>query len=375
MILNISEESSLKRTIIVIIVFIFLICLSYFYINYNNDGTKKNLDDIPKKTAYESKELHYESSLANNPKPVQDMFLLKVKNNINDDVTKMSAYWVAHRYFDNGGDMTEIYDFVNAHEELSFLKEAEGIYPEIFKKFKEGNVKKNSYDSLYLFLAYLEVIEKYGYADIASLGTLSASYAQLAHYNKNNTGTSSQLGGTNGSAFILTKDKSVKYFNLLYPDIDKLVDENMSGTFFNNIDVRDIVVGLNKYIIVTSYYDNLDIDYQSISKRDIVFEHAKSLSKKHIYNLYSTSMHDYAISLVLSGEINNKEDVYMCELLMPVTEPGNRNGSLLLRVVRKEGVFGRDITSKLASRCFPFKKWLIFNSKGNWKESDFVIAK
>ena len=114
------------------------------------------------------------------PKPLQNLFAEKVKKGVNDSDTKSAVYWITHRYFDNGGDIYEIYDFVESHPEVVFLKEAEKVYPTIFADIKERKVGNYTRDSLLALMAYYEVIDRYGYADIAVWGMAANKFAELA---------------------------------------------------------------------------------------------------------------------------------------------------------------------------------------------------
>src|ERR1035437_752403 len=126
---------------------------------------------------------YYSGILKNNPAPLQNSLVADLQVGANDKYTKSDAYFVTHRFFDNNGNVYEIYEYVNSHPELAFLKEAEAIYPAIFKQIQNGTLPKTFVDrSYYAYLAYVEVLYKHGYTDIAAEGTLANEYAKLAYF-------------------------------------------------------------------------------------------------------------------------------------------------------------------------------------------------
>ena len=64
------------------------------------------------------------------------------------------------------GDIYEIYDCVNSTPSLGFLREAEAFAAKVFSGKYETDVPGSlPTHALYAFLAYLETLEKYGYAN------------------------------------------------------------------------------------------------------------------------------------------------------------------------------------------------------------------
>ena len=149
------------------------------------------------------------SLLGGDPKKLQNLFLEDIKNGKNDKFTKSAAYFITHRFFDNGGNIYEIYDYINAHPELAFLKEAEKIYPNIFDQIHKRTLPSIYVDrSYYAYLAYVEILNKHGYSDIAALGTAANQYAKLAHNNTAIAGAPQRLASASTCEIVATSTES-----------------------------------------------------------------------------------------------------------------------------------------------------------------------
>ena len=160
-----------KVILSLLLVFLFLFSTFFFYYRNSEVFFSLNLKDVENNNTFnggrklssaeqkERSKAYFDSLLSNNPKELQNFFLNDIRNGVNDKYTKSDIYFITHRFFDNGGNIYEIYDYVEANPELTFLKEAENIYPGIFKLIKERKLEPYATDSgYYAYLAYVEVI-------------------------------------------------------------------------------------------------------------------------------------------------------------------------------------------------------------------------
>lgn len=352
-----------KKTIVVSAVAVVLVfgILGYFYVSRNNSSESK------------INQFYVESSLRDNPKPLQDYFLSNIKVNKNDKNTKMAAYWIGHRFNDNGGDVKEIYDYIHSNPALSFLNEAEQIYPNNFAELKEGKILKDSYAASYINLAYMEVLEKYGYADVAMLGTLANKYAEFAYYNKNSlkTATSSANIDIFNKLYLKNTEKSLLYFRKASPLVKEMVDNKDEVSV--DIDTRDILVGVNQYMLASAYYKNLGINADSVYDIDTLYMFADTFSAKNVPTLYHFTHYLYLVSLGLTGEIKLKTEKSLDVVAYPITVLGNDKyvTKMLLHSKWENSFYGKENLRTIGSYSGVFRNWLIKNSDSNWKESDF----
>lgn len=352
-----------KKTIItsvVAVVFVFGI-LGYFYLFKSNPSESK------------INEFYIEGSLRNNPKPLQDYFLSNVKTNKNDKNTKMAAYWIGHRFNDNGGDVKEIYDYIQSNPSLSFLNEAEQIYPKNFAELKEGKILKDSYAASYINLAYMEVLEKYGYADVAMLGTLANKYAEFAYYNRNllANATSSDYVDIFNKLYVKNSEKSLSYFKKASPLIKEIIDGKDDITI--DTDTRDVLVGINQYMLASAYYKSLGIDSGSVYDIDKLYMFADAFSKKNVPSLYHFTHYLYLVSLGLNGEIKLKTESYLDSVAYPITVLGDDKyvTKMILHSKWENSFYGKENLRMIGSHSGVFRNWLIKNSDSGWKETDF----
>ncbi|MCF7843918.1 hypothetical protein K9M47_03395 [Candidatus Gracilibacteria bacterium] len=367
------EKIISRKSVVVGVLAVIVLCLSILFylskngINENIQTAHFEIDDTAIDLMYE------ESSLKNNPKPLQDLFLSKIKNSENDKDTKMAAYWIVHRFFDNGGDAKEIYDYVQSNPALSFLNEAENVYPESFKDLKDGKIPVGTYAALYIALSYMEILDKYDYSDIAMLSTLSCKYAELAYFYKEmaKSATSTTVVDNHNNQRELALEKSQKYFHKTTDYINEIMESQ--GNLSKKIDKRDILVGVNQYFLAIAYYQNLKAPYASKYTKEELFTFASTYSEKEVPILYKFTSYLYAVALAKSGEIENRDSDYMDRLLSPFLRSNKETHvtKSILESKYKFHLYGRENLSQIGSHTSIFKKWLIENSNGNWVEGDF----
>ena len=95
-----SNKKVLKISALVLLVIIFAII--FFYIR-SHKGMPLGAKTYDYRSALQS------SVGGEDPKPLQDFFIEKVKSGTKDNEAKSAIYWIVHRYFDNGGNIYEIY--------------------------------------------------------------------------------------------------------------------------------------------------------------------------------------------------------------------------------------------------------------------------
>lgn len=344
-----------------------------------------------------------QSLLKNNPGLIQSAFLFDVQNNVNDKFTKSDAYFITHRYFDNGGNIYEIYNYVESHEELAFLKEAEGIYPDIFEQIR-GNAIPMGYSNaaLYAFLAYLEILDRHGYADLASLGTAANQYAKLAYFSKvqpeqfSNDEQASRTKDLNISRSIVFAKKShenliqtLRENDLSASDLNGTLSEVKMERFGNLVDTvpHNFLVGINQYAASLRYLEAAGIDISAVEStvfpRDM-FAFSMIYSKKFVPELeqFTSLLNASTLSLVSPNDVSG-----IRAALKPILKLGKMKkpeGIQIYFVKAKsekkvfiEGtntqkmnldIYGKKNFVTLASIVPEFKAWLI---KNGWNEVDF----
>lgn len=338
-------------------------------------------------------EAYLESYLGNDPKLLHDSFAADVQNNLNDKFTKSDAYFITHRYFDNGGNIYEIYDYVESHPQLVFLKEAEGIYPGIFDQIKNKTLTTIPYStpSLYAALAYMEILDKYGYADIAALGTLANQYAKTAYFTKRRAADGGFPPGVDSSSVIKNNVRKAVSFEIKARDSMMETLKN-NGFVVGNLKARiksleeeplkdilphSLLVGLNQYAACLRYLEAVGEDISVINSpmnAEEIFAFNMSFSKKNAPELkmFTSLLNASTLSLVTENVDLLKKSLQ--PILAFDTKKTNPQGIVQGIINAKDDKFtGYDIYSKknitaLARKVPEFKAWLISNG---WKSEDF----
>jgi hypothetical protein len=382
-----NNSSSWKKASTLILVLGALIFIGYFA------GVK--FVDITQRKATSEKEAQrhdafYAGILKNDPKQLQNDFLTDIKIGVNDKYTKSDAYFVTHRYFDNGGNIYEVYDYVNSHPELAFMKEAEQIYPKVFQRIRENKIDRTFVDaSYYAYLAYVEVLYKHGYTDIAAVSTLANQYAKMAYYNVTISREMSEKDGAerrkNSKNDAL---KAAEFIKAAKPDVDAILSGKMTD---RDLTQRDILVGLNQYAAASRYLDalliavNMPTSTMPDSYRNSrqVFSFAKEYSHKNVPELILfTSLLDASTLAILNDSTPQEIKVALFPILDFNTKTGKLSpNSIIHKILNSRfeqkpvdiGSTNMDIYSKrntlrLAKKVPEFKLWLKYNG---WQDSDF----
>jgi hypothetical protein len=383
-----------KKLTIIALIIIFLFALVYFYLQRGERSVSKNNiitsygTKDGKERAKRNFDAYYLSLRQNNPMELQNGFLEDIKNGVNDEYTKSSIYFITHRFFDNGGDIYEVYDYVNSHPELAFLKEAESIYPRIFAEISKKKKNFTYHTHLYAYCAYVETLIKYGYGDVASNATVANQYAKLAFFSKMimslDANVSSKEKEFRNEWLVKNTDKSLKYITLTEPDIKKILNGEMTE---KDIPARDILVGMNQYAASLRYLEAIGVKAPTtISSRE-VFTFSYDYSFKHVKELvFFTAFLNASTLALISSSTPNEIKTALYPILdfdtKKVTSTNaNYNLGILGKIIDAKSIAkpkkltadNFDIYSKwnivmLAKKVPEFKKWLINNG---WEESDF----
>ncbi len=379
--------SSGKNASTLILALVALIFIGYFAgVKFVDMTQKKEL--VEKET--QRHDAFYASILKNDPTQLQNDFLSDVKNGVNDKYTKSDAYFVTHRYFDNGGNIYEIYDYVNSHPELAFMKEAEQIYPKVFQRLKENKIDRTFVDaSYYAYLAYVEVLYKHGYTDIAAVSTLANQYAKMAYYNVTISREMPEKAGAerrkNSKNDAL---KAAEFIKVAKPDVDAILSGKITD---KDLTPRDILVGLNQYAAASRYLDALLIAVNmptstlpdSYRNTRQVFSFAKEYSHKNVPELILfTSLLDASTLAILDNATPQEIKVALFPILDFNTKTGKLSpNSIIHKILNSRfepkpkdigdsnmDIYSKRNTLRLAKKVPEFKQWLKYNG---WQDSDF----
>ncbi|MBI2409724.1 hypothetical protein HYV30_01640 [Candidatus Kaiserbacteria bacterium] len=327
-------------------------------------------------------EAYYSSLLGNNPTGLQNFFLEDIRSGVNDQITKSSIYFITHRFFDNGGNIYEIYDYINSHPELAFLKEAETIYPITFGQITEKVVPTTFTDrGFYAYLAYLEVLDKYGYADIATLGTLANQYAKFALFT---TTLAKEMAPEEGSRHTRyakpNTERAIRFLDKAKQTVADILDGKITS---QEIPERDILVGLNQFGSALRYLEALEVDFASPKPANEIFEFAVEFSHRYVPELiFFTSL----LNASTLAWLDSSSPDQIRTALFPILEFDTKKTGLLdtsivhyiidarfepepvrLRDTNQDLYSKRNIL-RLAGKVPEFKNWLVYNG---WTEDDF----
>lgn len=369
---SIKKFAAILGGVLLLVIFISI----YLFYGKNIPSGKISTPKVDFRSALES------SVSGADPKPLQDFFANQVKNKINNKDTKSSIYWITHRYFDNGGNIYEIYDFVNANPDVAFLKEAEAIFPGVFKAVKERKAENWGSESILALLAYYEVIDRYGYADIAVWGIAANKFSEFAvsankahkanpkrKYSPEETSPLKFRALMTGKSmffinktkeYLLLKTQKTRTLDDLY-DIDMIPD--------------DLLVGLNQFGSALENIKNVGVVISLPFSTKDIYEFNNKLAETKVPRLYFFTNYLYAASLIF-GESASAETVKVpLSRLVTYAEttPQADWRKSVSRVINSKtanesGMYTYEVTKKLASLDKGFKNWL---KKNGWKDSDF----
>ena len=323
---------------------------------------------------------------APNTMSLLDSFDRDVRDGVNDESVKSRIYFVMNRYFRNGGNIYEIYDDVSSQENLGFLRQARMLYPTIFQMISDRELPRiASSGALLAYLAYLEALERNGYAGIALRGTAAHQYAQLAYVSLREPGILNP--GINVTQNVMMKQNKALFFADAAQGDIVLIIEGQADT----IPVHDRVVGLRHYAVALRYFGVMDIECHSPrTAREIFALCAKTIRENDVPELGPfTGLLD--ASTLLLDVTSGVDEVRMA--LHPILEsaPDVQRGRKLIRRIllakeqtlgmfghqnqlrgtREFGVFGKENILNLARKVPEFRIWL---KDGGWAEVDFSEA-
>jgi hypothetical protein len=380
---NISAAASngAARKSIAVLCFVVIILVTYYaFLQYQDYQAKK--EDQLQYDAFRS------GILGDDPTLLQNTLVEDLKAGVNDKYTKSAAYFVTHRFFDNGGNIYEVYDYINSHPELAFLKEAESKYPATFEQLHKGEIPKTYSDrSFYIYLAYVEVLYKYGYTDVAAVSTLANQYAKLAYFNTLHAQEMSPEAGARRARFVPSDTKRAwQFLEAAKPLVDDVLQGRVTDT---EILPRDILVGLNQYAAATRYMQALletsttsELIPEAYKNSREIFDYAMEYSRKKVpeLTLFTSLLNASTLALISDSTPEEVKAALFPVLDYDPTSPTVPSASITYKILDSRlepaanpGDTNFDLYSKsnilrLASIVPEFKNWLLNNG---WQESDF----
>lgn len=336
-----------------------------------------------------SDKAYYESLILDNPRPLQDMFAKRITDGGKSGISQSEAYFVTHRFFDNGGNIYEIYDYINSHPQLAFLKEAERIYPQIFAQIENRTLPIwITRRGRYAYIAYMEVLDKYGYAGPATWATLAnqhARFAWLVQKHPEQFTLNPSTAGIDLDEYFKWHSEKATYYATKTRDsaVQTLDDEDLSDT-----PPRDIVVMLNQYASTLRYLESLGIPFASPKGADEVFDFVTNYARQYTPEFYVWSGFLNASTINI---LSPHRRIAMEEALQPLLEievsdtfmekPNATAKIISAKSLEYESFPGTNVKQhnfevydkpnivSLAKSVPKFKEWLLRNG---WEESDFV---
>jgi len=369
-------------SIFTLVIFSFISFSVFYFLEKDKANKIAQRDKAYYESLLQSDRAYYESLLQNKPETLQKSLVDDIKNGVNDAETKSAAYFITHRFFDNGGNIYEIYDYVEKHTELSFLKEAEGIYPEAFLKLKDKKLPQTYTDaSFYIYLAYVEVLHKYGYVDIAGLATAANQYAGNTYFKVIRV---KEIPEEERVVYLKNTERDIKkaleFLSASNDDVTKILEDKLTSS---DIPARDILVGLNQYAAAIRYLEAMGINTVSTKTSREIFTFAMDYSSRFVIELnIFTSLLNTSTLAVLDSSTAEEIKVALTPILsFDTKKPSSYKGSVIRKIINSKfeqklegsNYVRMDIYSKwnvllIANKVPEFKSWLMSNG---WTESDF----
>lgn len=353
-------------------------------------STPKNAGAFNQETAVLTREItdnnrYFDSAFHNDPSQIKAAYVEALRQGLNDAQAKLDIYFITRRYIDNGGDIYELYEYVNSQPDLAFFKEAEEIYPKAFQLIRERKLPFVFTDyGLYAYLAYVEVLEKHGYANFAMLGTAANQYVKMAYYKTD-----------------LVREQAAGNLLLDYPKYPQSEIENdtwkalvyaekaeveLSGILRNvegeeRAQPIDVVYGAEQYASALRYLEALNVDVSAFTPSRDVSTLALRYSHGRVPELYLMASLSNAVTLLKSGIGNPNEMRNAIYPFLDIRDPLHKQSGITDKIIRArvEGMttrwfsllvpYSRENIVQISSRVPEFKTWLISNG---WKEDDFV---
>jgi hypothetical protein len=320
-----------------------------------------------------------DSTTAGDAVALQDFFVEKVKEGSKSNETISSIHWITHRYFDNGGDIYELYDFINEHPEIAFLKNAEEFYPDIFEKIRNGTLEKTySFESIAALLSYYKVIDESGYGGIALWGTAANKHSEQALYTFKKAGSLEAMAPKDKEYFDYAARMAMKYAKkanfYIYTNTQKTYTlEDLR--LVSDIIPDDLLVGLNQYASAVQNLRGAGIEFATNYDPVEIFDFNSQYALDFVPRLYFFTNYLHASSLVNAGKATPESVALPLARCIEYAEQNTewRPAGSIYRVINaktsnESSLFSADIVRALAAESTPFKDWL---TKNGWKESDF----
>ncbi len=377
------KEKANSNVLIAIGVVVFLLASIVGYVLFSPSAdVTTSPEPILSPEEQESQAAIRDGLLGESPEELHALFLDDVQSGTKDKFTKTHAYFVTHRFYDNGGNIYEIFDYVNKHPELSFLKEAETIFPEYFDLIKSKQLPTTYTDRANLAnMAYAEILEKNGYADAALLSTLANQYSKTALFLKLYAAQDLDRQSFFNSLADTLLVKSENYIKKARPVVVGIYDGSTPKDSYTS---HDAMVGLNQYASALRYLTAHGVQVDSIDhtgESAQIFEYTAALAKREVTDLVNfTSLID-ASTLVIAGSRDvDKVQAALAPIISFDTSltPPLPNGAIdrIIKaknepiapelINRKLDVYSRTNLSGLANIAPQFRDWLITNG---WSET------
>ena len=330
------------------------------------------------------KDRYYRSLFQNDPSLVRDGFLEAVKSETVGVGSRADAYFVTHRYIDNGGNIYELHDFFDQHPELAFLNaEAAEIRPEIFDLIRARRAPSTYSDQgMYAYLAYLEVLERHGYANVAMTSTAANQYAKFAYYKAGIRKEKNEGGLPTYPDYSLDEiasdlKKSEFFLKMSAEPISWLISGE-SSVATGGVQPLDVFYAVEQFGSVLRYLEAYGVSIKTENTAGEVFAFGMKFSRQELPELYLALSLSNASTLLLV----DAEDGELRNALYPflnVKGPEAKRSGIVERIIRARldapNARFRDLDSyskkkivELGQRVPEFKSWLMENG---WKDADF----
>lgn len=329
---------------------------------------------------------YYESLIRNNPAILQDAFVEAVKNQVHDEQSKTDAYFIFRRYMDNGGNIYEITDYIDRYPELSFLKEAKEIFPGEYQAVQERRVPFTYSDqAISVFLAYLEILEKHGYANLATISTAAGQYAKLAYYKtsireEKSFGHLPQYPDYSSAEVGFDIAKAQYFLDKADPLVTEVTQKD-SGVL-KEWQPLDTVFGLEQFGSALRYLAAVQRQKWSMNeyvRADTAYNLAVGHSYKNAPELYLLMTLSNATTLLLSGSPNAFQLRNAVYPFFDIRDPRQKESGIVEKIIRSRierpvsefqnlSPTSRKNIVRLGETVPEFKSWLLSNG---WKEEDF----
>ena len=315
---------------------------------------------------------------------MRDLLLDDLRHHRNDMYTKYAAYSFIRTYFNNGGDPYEVYEYVHAHSELAFLTEAETINATYFESMRNKKVPHSYSDpGMYIYLAYLEGLEKNGYGDVATLGSLAGQYAKSAYYKQmvmkeKKKGLLPTYPDYTEEQVKYDTAKALYFYSKVNDSVRTLSRVDISGEM-NNVISYDMLDGLTQYAAGLRYLQAFGVAVPDAVDPVTVFGFVTSYSRKHIQTkFYSTVLLDAATFVLTSSDEGTlREKLSSFVFNKKLESPSgifrrifDSRYEVSLSKFADLNPYSKENILEFAKRDKDFKNWLILNG---WTEKDFVV--